>query len=75
LKRRPAGRRLLFLPRRQGSDLVFQADGKLLAGGFTPGSPYYQNSDFALARYLDNSAAPAPTPSLGPKRKPGSRDR
>jgi uncharacterized delta-60 repeat protein len=35
-----------------GSDLVFQADGKLLAAGITPAAPYYQNSDFALSRYL-----------------------
>jgi len=35
-----------------GTDLVFQPDGKLLAGGFSSDNPYYQNSDFALARYL-----------------------
>jgi uncharacterized delta-60 repeat protein len=36
----------------EGRDLVIQPDGKLLAGAFTPGAPNYQNSDFALARYL-----------------------
>ncbi|MEY2490169.1 MAG: hypothetical protein QOC70_2111, partial [Verrucomicrobiota bacterium] len=36
-----------------GSDLVFQPDGKLLAGGITSTDIYYNNSDFALARYLD----------------------
>lgn len=41
----------------EGRDLVFQADGKLLAGGFSPASPYYQNSDFALARYLITTTA------------------
>ena len=34
-----------------GSDLVFQADGKLLAGGLASSDIYFQNSDFALARY------------------------
>jgi uncharacterized delta-60 repeat protein len=48
-----------------GSDLVFQADGKLLAGGFTSSDIYFNNSDFALARYLDN-AAPPPTPTATP---------
>jgi uncharacterized delta-60 repeat protein len=35
----------------EGSDLVFQADGKLLAGGLTSSDFYFNNSDFALARY------------------------
>jgi len=52
----------------EGQDLVFQTDGKLVAGGFTPGSPYYQNSDFALARFIDSVPAPSPTPK--PERKP-----
>ena len=34
-----------------GGDLVFQPDGKLLAGGVTSTDIYYNNSDFALARY------------------------
>ena len=59
----------------EGVDLVFQPDGKLLAGGLTSSDIYFNNSDFALARYLDSSAPPAPTPSLLPKKKPGSRDR
>lgn len=37
----------------EGSDLVFQPDGKLLAGGLTSSDIYFNNSDFALARYLD----------------------
>ncbi|HEY0428295.1 MAG TPA: FG-GAP-like repeat-containing protein [Pyrinomonadaceae bacterium] len=41
----------------EGNDLVLQPDGKLLAAGFTPGAPYYQNSDFALARYLNTATA------------------
>lgn len=36
-----------------GSDLVFQPDGKLLAGCLTSTDIYFNNSDFALARYLD----------------------
>jgi uncharacterized delta-60 repeat protein len=56
-----------------GSDLVFQPDGKLLAGGLTSSDIYYNNSDFALARYLDvapptRRRPPAPTP--GPTRVP-----
>jgi len=35
----------------EGADLVFQPDGKLLAGGLTSSDPYFNNSDFALARY------------------------
>ncbi|MGI8820668.1 MAG: delta-60 repeat domain-containing protein, partial [Chthoniobacterales bacterium] len=35
----------------EGAALVFQADGKLLAGGLTSSDPYFTNSDFALARY------------------------
>ncbi len=35
----------------QGVALAFQPDGKLLAGGITSPNPYFQNSDFALARY------------------------
>ena len=46
----------------EGSDLVLQADGKLLAGGLTSSDPYFQNGDFALARYLDG-AMPPPTPA------------
>lgn len=51
-----------------GSDLVFQADGKLVAGGLTSSDPYFQNSDFALARYLDSSV-----PLPGKKKRNGSR--
>lgn len=36
-----------------GSDLVFQPDGKLVAGGITSSDIYFNNSDFALARYVD----------------------
>jgi uncharacterized delta-60 repeat protein len=35
----------------EGVALAFQAHGKLLAGGLTSSDQYYQNSDFALARY------------------------
>jgi uncharacterized delta-60 repeat protein len=48
-----------------GSDLVLQADGKLLAGGLASSDIYFHNSDFALARYLDNSGPP-PTPTPTP---------
>ena len=51
----------------QGADLVLQADGKLLAGGTTSNDPYFQNGDFALARFMNNG------PRLGTKPKPGSR--
>ena len=51
-----------------GSDLVFQADGKLLAGGLTSSDIYFNNSDFALARYLDSSGPP-PTPTPTPRRQ------
>ena len=43
-----------------GADLVFQADGKLLAAGLTSTDIYFNNSDFALARYADSSQQ-APT--------------
>jgi uncharacterized delta-60 repeat protein len=56
-----------------GADLVFQPDGKLLAGGLASSDIYFQNSDFALARYLDGAAAPTPTPKPGVKGKPGAR--
>jgi len=36
----------------EGAALAVQADGKLLAAGNTSSDQYYQNSDFALARYL-----------------------
>jgi uncharacterized delta-60 repeat protein len=52
-----------------GSDLVFQPDGKLLAAGLTSTDIYFQNSDFALARYLDGSAPP-PTPTPTPTGTP-----
>jgi uncharacterized delta-60 repeat protein len=56
----------------EGRDLVFQPDGKLLAGAFTPGAPNYQDSDFALARYLVGSTPPpTPTPKPGDKRPRG----
>jgi uncharacterized delta-60 repeat protein len=48
-----------------GGDLVFQPDGKLLAAGITSTDIYYNNSDFALARYLDSSGPP-PTPTPTP---------
>jgi uncharacterized delta-60 repeat protein len=57
----------------EGSDLVFQPDGKLLAGGLTSTDIYFTNSDFALARYLDGVAAPTPTPKPGGRPKPGTR--
>ncbi len=51
-----------------GADLVFQPDGKLVAGGLTSSDIYFQNSDFALARYLDSSApAPKPKPPRSPR--------
>src|SRR5437764_12774883 len=53
----------------EGVALVFQADGKLLAGGLTSSDPYFQNTDFALARYLDGST-PTPSPTPKPKPKP-----
>ena len=37
----------------EGTALAFQPDGKLIAGGLTSSDQYYNNSDFALARYLD----------------------
>jgi uncharacterized delta-60 repeat protein len=46
----------------EGKDLAIQADGKILAGGITSSDPYFNNSDFALARYLDHSGPP-PTPT------------
>jgi uncharacterized delta-60 repeat protein len=54
-----------------GSDLVFQPDGKLLAGNITASDIYFHQSDFALARYLVTSA-PNPTPTPAPP-KPGER--
>jgi uncharacterized delta-60 repeat protein len=58
----------------EGVALAFQADGKFLAGGLTSSDPYFNNSDFALARYLDGSAPPpTPTPKPGTRPKPGSR--
>ena len=36
----------------EGVALVFQPDGNLVAGGLTSSDPYYQHSDFALARYV-----------------------
>lgn len=44
----------------QSEHLLFQPDGKLLAGGF---SPLYNTSDFVLARYLFGATAPPPTPT------------
>jgi uncharacterized delta-60 repeat protein len=52
----------------EGIDLVFQADGKLLAGGLTSSDFYFSNSDFALARFIDSAPPPSPTPK--PERKP-----
>lgn len=49
----------------EGRDLAIQVDGKILAGGITSSDPYFNNSDFALARYLDNSGPP-PTPTPTP---------
>ena len=57
----------------EGVALAFQADGKFLAGGLTSSDPYFNNSDFALARYLDGSTTPTPTPKPGTRPKPGSR--
>jgi|GEM_PF-6022038 len=54
-----------------GSDLVFQADGKLLAAGLASSDIYFNNSDFALARYFDSSGpAPTPTPPATPTPTP-----
>jgi uncharacterized delta-60 repeat protein len=39
-----------------GVALAFQADGKLLAAGLTSSDIYFNNSDFALARYLVTAA-------------------
>jgi uncharacterized delta-60 repeat protein len=52
-----------------GSNVVIQADGKLVAGGLTSSDIYFNHSDFALARYLDN-AAPPPTPTATPAATP-----
>jgi uncharacterized delta-60 repeat protein len=41
-----------------GADLVFQPDGKLLAAGLTSSDIYFNNSDFALARYVIAAAEP-----------------
>ncbi|MFZ1220816.1 MAG: delta-60 repeat domain-containing protein [Chthoniobacterales bacterium] len=49
------------------SDLILQADGKLVAGGLSSTDNYFQNTDFALARYLDG-ANPTPTPAPTPKK-------
>ena len=61
-------------PAASGSDLVFQADGKLIAGGLASSDIYFHNSDFALARYLDGAppppATPSPTPSAAPSATP-----
>jgi len=40
-----------------GSDLALQPDGKLVAAGSTSSDPYFQHSDFALARYLNTPVA------------------
>jgi uncharacterized delta-60 repeat protein len=54
-----------------GADLVFQADGKLLAAGLTSTDIYFKNSDFALARYLDGpNSTPSPSPSVTPAPSP-----
>ena len=53
----------------EGKDLAIQADGKILAGGNTSSDPYFNNSDFALARHLDNSGPP-PTPTPTPPATP-----
>jgi uncharacterized delta-60 repeat protein len=42
----------------EGLALVLQADGKLVAGGITSSDQYFQNSDFALVRYVNASASP-----------------
>jgi uncharacterized delta-60 repeat protein len=49
----------------EGKDLAIQVDGKILAGGITSSDPYFNHSDFALARYLDASGPP-PTPTPTP---------
>lgn len=45
----------------EGMALALQADGKLIAGGNTSSDQYYNNSDFALARYLDGFQLSAAT--------------
>jgi uncharacterized delta-60 repeat protein len=58
----------------EGEDLVFQADGKLLAAGLTSSDIYFKNADFALARYLDGpNSTPSPSPSATPAPTPKAR--
>jgi len=45
----------------QATDLAFQPDGNVVAGGYSE-KPYYKNSDFALARYFLGATPPAPPP-------------
>jgi uncharacterized delta-60 repeat protein len=52
-----------------GVALAFQADGKLLAGGLTSSDIYFNNSDFALVRYLDSSQQ---TPTVISRKTHGS---
>jgi uncharacterized delta-60 repeat protein len=42
----------------EGLALILQANGELLAGGITSSDQYFQNSDFALARYVVGAAGP-----------------
>ena len=54
----------------EGRDLLFQPDGKLIAAGLTSSDIYFQNSDFALARYLDSSGPPPPPTPTPPAATP-----
>jgi uncharacterized delta-60 repeat protein len=55
-----------------GSDIILQTDGKIVAGGLSSTDFFFQNTDFALARYLDG-ANPTPTPTPAPTPKKGRR--
>jgi uncharacterized delta-60 repeat protein len=59
----------------EGLALALQSDGKVLAGGNSSTDQYYQNSDFALARYLvgtNPTPTPTPTPPVKKGRRPSS---
>jgi uncharacterized delta-60 repeat protein len=49
----------------EGSDIVLQSDGKIVAGGLASSDFFFQNTDFALARYIDGGGF-----SFNPKPKP-----
>jgi len=41
----------------EGSDILLQSDGKIVTAGLTSSDPYFQHTDFALARYLNTAPA------------------